>query len=144
MNTEKTNIPGWFWIVGVLALIWNIFGALAYVGQAMAGPEMLEAMPEDQRLMIENRPPWATAAFAFAVWGGTLGAILLLMRKSLAEIVLIISLVGILVQMTYNLFVAEQTLEYSATNVAITIVIPVFGLLLIWVARRAKANGWMK
>lgn len=98
-------------------------------------------MPEEDRLMLENRPAWATAAFALAVWGGTLGAILLLMRKSLAEIVLIISLVGILVQMTYNLFVAEQTLEYSAANVAITIVIPVFGLLLIWVARRAKPMG---
>ena len=144
MNEENTKIAGWFWLVAVLALIWNLLGAMAYVGQAMAGPEVLEQMDEATRSMIENRPAWATAAFAFAVWGGTLGSILLLVRKGLAEIVFIVSLVGILVQMVYNLFVAEQTIDYGPADIAMVVMIPLIGVYLIWVARKMKANGWAR
>lgn len=144
MNQEQRKIPGWFWLLAVMALIWNLLGVMAYLEQAMAGQELLEAIPEEQRLMLENRPMWATAAFAIAVWGGAFGSILLLLRKSLAENIFIISLIGILVQMSYNLFVADQTMDYGLIAISTTIIIPLFGLLLIWVSRKMKANGWAR
>ena len=44
-------------------------------------PNIVDAMPEAYRAIVENRPAWATAAFAIAVFGGAFGCLLLLLRK---------------------------------------------------------------
>lgn len=144
MTNESVKPPTWFWVVAVIALLWNLMGVLAYLGEAFATPEMMEAMPEDQRMMIENRPAWATAAFAIAVWGGALGSLLLLLRKGLSYTILIISLIGVLVQMVYNLFIAESTASYGPAQIAMVIMIPLIGILLILFAKRGKTVGWLK
>ncbi|WP_424961729.1 hypothetical protein [Ekhidna sp.] len=144
MTNESVKPPTWFWVVAVIALLWNLMGVLAYLGEALATPEMLEAMPDDQRNMIENRPAWATAAFAIAVWGGAIGSLLLLLRKGLAYTVLIASLIGVIVQMIYNLFIAESTASYGPGEIAMVIMIPLIGILLVLFAKRGKASGWLK
>jgi len=144
MTNQNEKPPVWFWVVSTLALLWNLMGVLAYLGQAFATPEMLEALPEAERNMIEQRPAWATAVFATAVWGGTLGCLLLLLRKGLAYIVLVISLVGVLIQMSYNLFLAESTVDYGPGAISMTIMIPLVGVLLILLARKGKEVGWLK
>ena len=67
MTNESVKPPAWFTVVAVIALIWNLLGVFAYLGEAFATPEMLEAMPAEQRDVLENRPAWATVAFALAV-----------------------------------------------------------------------------
>ena len=57
-------------------------GVMNYFGQMNA--EMVAAMPEAKREIIESRPAWATGAFAVAVFGGEIGSVLLLLRKSAA------------------------------------------------------------
>jgi len=44
--------------------------------------------------MVESRPAWGTVAFALAVFGGLLGCLLLIFRKSVAFHVFLVSLVG--------------------------------------------------
>ena len=58
-----------FWIIGVLAIIWNIMGVMSYLGQAYMTEDMRKLIPADQLAIIENAPAWATAAFAIAVCG---------------------------------------------------------------------------
>ena len=72
------NIHWSFWVIGAVALIWNGMGAINY-GMQM-NPDMLASYRESERAIIEGRPAWATAGFAFAVFGGTLGSVLLLLR----------------------------------------------------------------
>src|SRR5690606_28081044 len=71
----------WFWVVSVLALLWNMFGVMAFVSQMAMTPDMLAQLPEAQRVAIETRPMWATIAFALAVFGGAIGSALLLIRS---------------------------------------------------------------
>jgi len=144
MTNETIKPPTWFWVVSVIALLWNLMGVLAYLGEAFATPEMLAAMPEEQRNMIEQRPAWATAAFAIAVWGGFVGSILLLHRRGLAHIVFVISLVGVVVQMMYNLIIAESTISYGPGQISMVILIPLIGILLIFLAKRGKTEHWLK
>ena len=143
MTNQSVKPPVWFWVVSAIALLWNLMGVLAYLGQAFATPEMMEAMPEADRLMIEQRPAWATAAFAIAVWGGALGSLLLLLRRGLAHLILVLSLAGIVVQMTYNLFIAETTVDYGPAQVSMIIMIPLVGILLILLAKKGKQAGWL-
>lgn len=134
-----TSPPKWFWIVSILALIWNLLGVLAYIGQVMA-PEQLEPAVRE---MIENRPTWATAAFATAVWGSALGCILLLARKSLAIYIFILSFIGIVVQMIYNYAVAESTYDYGPGDHVMAVMILAIGIALIMLARKAKSQSWL-
>lgn len=75
-----------FWILSVLALIWNLFGVMAYLSSAFMTDEMKASMTEAELRLAENTPAWATAAFAIATWGGLLGCIALLFRKKWARL----------------------------------------------------------
>ena len=106
--TKTTKPATWFWVVSGIALVWNLMGVMAYIMQVTMSPEALQALPENERTLMESVPTWATSAFAIAVWGSTLGSILLLMRKKLATSVLILAFAGILVQMYYNIFMSKS------------------------------------
>ena len=144
MTTESIKPPTWFWVVSILALIWNLMGVGAYLAEAFATEEMLAAMSEQDRSMLESRPAWATAAFALAVWGGFLGCLLLVLRKSLAHTILILSLIGVLVQMVYNLFIAGSTISYGPFQIVMALMIPIIALALVFFAKKGKANGWLR
>lgn len=135
--------PTWFWIVAALALVWNLLGVFAYLGQVFATPEMLDAMTADQRALMENTPAWATGAFAIAVWGGALGCILLLLRKELSKIVFVISLIGILVQMYYNVFMSNSMEVYGPGGLVMPIIVLLVGVGLIWMADMAEKKEWI-
>ncbi len=144
MTNESVKPPSWFWAIAFIALIWNLLGVFAYLGQAFATPEMLEAMPEQDRLMIEQRPAWATAAFAIAVWGGFLGCLLLVLRRGLAHIILMLSLLGVIVQMIYNLFIAESTIDYGPGQLIMAILIPLVAGGLVLLSKKGKRVGWLR
>lgn len=144
MSTEKkVKPPMWFWIVGVLALIWNLFGAMQYILQAYMPPQEFESMPEAHQKLLEAQPAWYTAAFAIAVFAGSLGCLVLLLRKKWAHTLLIISLLGILAQQTYNFFLSD-TFEVFGTNAMyLPLLIVVVGFLLVFLAKAAKDKGWI-
>ena len=141
--TMKIKPPVWFWVVTVLALIWNLMGVSAYLTQAFTTPEALEALPEMERNLIKGTPAWVTAAFAVAVWGGSLGCLLLLLRKSAAHFVLVLSLIGIVVQMSWIFFVSNSFEVYGPGQSVMPIMVLIVGVLLILLARKAKANAWI-
>lgn len=141
--SETNKPPTWFWIVGGIAMVWNLLGVMAYIAQVTMSPEALQALPENERTLIESVPVWATSAFAIAVWGSTVGCILLLMRKKLATPVLIVSFVGIVVQMFYNVVISKSIEVYGPGGLAMPILVFGFGLFLIWFSRKSTANGWI-
>ena len=141
--TTSTKPATWFWVVSAIALVWNLMGVMAYIAQVTMSPEALQALPENERTLMESVPMWVTSAFAIAVWGSTLGSILLLMRKKLATPVLILSFVGILVQMYYNLFMSKSMEVYGPGGLAMPIMVLLFGAFLIWFSRKSTGNGWI-
>jgi hypothetical protein len=141
---SSTNKPAtWFWIVSVIALVWNLMGVMAYIAQVTMSAETLQAMPENERTLYESAPTWATAAFAIAVWGGALGSILLLIRKKWATAVLTVSFIGIVVQMIHSFFISNSFEVYGPGGLAMPIMVLVFGAGLIWFSRKAETNGWL-
>ncbi|WP_338358140.1 hypothetical protein [Yeosuana marina] len=135
--------PVWFWIVSVIALIWNIMGVMAYLSQAYMSDDVLKALPEAEQALYTDIPAWATAAFAFAVWGGALGCLLLLFRKRWAKPVLLISLLGIIVQMIYNLFMSNASEVYGPGGATMPITVLVIGIFLVWFSNKSQIKGWI-
>ena len=83
MTSKSNKPPIWFWIVSVIALIWNGMGVDHYLGQAYKTERWRAAITDEQLETISNMPGWLTGAFAIAVFAGALGSLgLLLMLKT--------------------------------------------------------------
>ena len=122
-----------FWAIGAVALIWNVMGVINFFAQMNA--VALAAMPESYRAIIEGRPAWATGAFAIAVFGGALGCLLLLLRKSVAYYLFIASLLGTIVQMPSYLGMTRATIGVGASLLV--------AAFLIWYSKQAESKGWI-
>ena len=132
-----------FWVISIIGLIWNAMGANQYIQQTYQTDAFKAMYTEEQLTMIQNSPSWAVGAFAVAVFGGLLGCILLLLRKKLAKTVFLISLVGIIVQMIYNLFMTNALEVYGPGGIIMPIMILIIGLFLLWYSKNATAKGWL-
>ncbi|NND80450.1 MAG: hypothetical protein HKN53_11165 [Maribacter sp.] len=143
-NNDTKKPPVWFWIVSAVALLWNLMGAMAYLTEAYITDEMKAAIPAEQLELMENTPAWATAAFAIAVWAGVLGCIGLLLRKKWARPVLLLSLLGILVQMSYAFFMTNAVEVYgTAQGVVMPFLLLGIGVGLVLFAKSAQNKGWI-
>ena len=138
MTTTSTNKPPiWFWIVSIIALVWNAMGVNAYLQQAY-NTESYRAMYSTEQLEIAaNMPSWVTAAFAIAVFAGALGALGLLLRKSWSVKLWLLSLIAVLVQMGYILINGYDS------SLVMTIMIIVFAFIFVWFSRMSEAKGWL-
>jgi hypothetical protein len=144
MSEETSNKkPVWFWIVGWGALLWNLMGVFAYIMQVTMSPEMMATMPEAQREILENTPAWATGAFALAVFGGAFGSLLLLLKKKWAFELFVISLIGVTVQMYHSLFLSNSIEVYGPGGAVMPIMVVLFGIGLIWMAKHSISKGWI-
>lgn len=141
MTVSKNKPTTSFWVIGIVALIWNLMGVFAYLQQAYMTAEDLSALPIEEQALYENIPAWVTAAFALAVFGGALGCVLLLLRKKLATFVFIISFVSILAQMTYNLFMSKAMEVYGPGGMIMPVMVIVIGAYLIWYSKKMEAQG---
>ncbi len=140
--TESQNKPTTsFWIIGIVALIWNLMGVFKYLQMAYMTAEDLAALPSEQQPLYENIPAWVTAAFALAVFGGALGCILLLLRKKLATFVFIISFVSILAQMTYNILMSKALEVYGPGAIIMPIMVIAVGAFLLWYSKKMEAQA---
>lgn len=142
--TESKNKPATsFWIIGITALIWNLMGVFAYLQRAYMTAEDLAALPIEEQALYDNVPIWVTAAFALAVFGGTLGCILLLLRKKLATFIFSISLANILAQMTYNIFMSKALEVYGPGGIIMPIMVIIIGAFLVWYSKKMDQQGFL-
>ncbi|WP_299685983.1 hypothetical protein [uncultured Tateyamaria sp.] len=123
-----------FWFIAACGLVWNLMGCLNFITQMNA--DVVAQMPELYRQIIENRPAWATAAFAVAVFGGAAGCIVLLLRRRVAMQVLFVSLIGSVVAVIHTV-----TLVGFAPSTALALLV---GAALFWYSTIAARAGWLR
>ena len=139
MKEEAVGGVHWsLWVIGVVTLIFNVMGVINYFVQMNV--DSLASFPESYRPIIEGRPAWATAAFAISVFGGSLGCLLLLLRKSAAFYVLIASLLGMIVTMMHIFGVAGFSSFEIWIGVLMQLVVTVF---IIWYSKLAERKSWI-
>lgn len=123
-----------FWIVTAAGLVWNLMGCLNFITQT--NPENVARMPEIYQVIIGGRPTWATIAFAFAVFGGAVGCILLLMRRQMAFPVLAVSFAGIVVSAWFTFSIVGPV---PAMLLSILV-----GAALLWYASIVRRFNWLR
>lgn len=143
MTTPAIKPTTLFWIITVLALLWNIMGVVAYIMQVTMTPEAIAALPENQRAMYTDVPTWATSAFALSTWGSLLANVLLLMRRKSAGPLFVASFFAILVTMYHSLFMTNMIEVSGAAGAILPIFIILIGAFMIFFTRSAAAKGWL-
>ena len=143
MNDETVGGIHWsFWLISVVALIWNVGGAINYLMQTNL--EFVATLPETHRAIIEGRPAWATGGFAIGVFGGALGCLLLLFKKLTAFYVFIASLLGVIVTMIHTINVASSKIDFNPIEIFVMILLPIIvAAILIWYSKWAEGKAWI-
>ena len=138
-DTPTTKIHWSFWLIAGVALVWNVLGSINFVVQL--NPDMVDTYREAERAIIVNRPAWATVAFAVAVFGGVVGCVLLLLRKSIAFYLFIASLIGVIVTIVHSLSVVNNLCVGEILGI---VLMPVaVAAFLIWYSKMAEKEAWI-
>jgi len=140
LNEKPTTT---FWIFGGAALVWNLIGLVAYISSVTISPEALAKMTAEAQAFYSGTPKWATAAFALAVNAGVLGSLFLLLRKSWAVPLFVLSLVAVIVQ-NVDAFVLRNAYGLSGINgVILPALVFIVAVLLLIYSRNVKERGWL-
>ncbi len=122
MSVERVK-PDWiFWVVVIMGLLWHAAGVMNYMVQTK--PDLVASLPETHRAIIEARPAWATGGFAVSVFAGLMGCLLLLLRKPMAGMLFLLSLIGTFVTMVHTLQVVLAKTSFSVSEIFIMIILP--------------------
>jgi hypothetical protein len=140
LNDKPTTT---FWIIGGAALVWNLIGLVAYISSVTISPEAMAKMTMEQQAFYSETPTWATAAFALAVNAGVLGSLFLLLRKSWAVPMFVLSLVAIIAQ-NIDAFILRDAYSLSGINgVILPALIFAVAVGLVIYSRGVKEQRWL-
>ena len=141
---NASNRPALFWIVAVLAVLWNLFGVFSFYYHLSVTPEVVATWPAEQQTIFAAMPRWLFVPFAIATLGGLVGSIGLLLRRRWAVPVLALSLLAIFVQFAGNYLSTPLWSLTGMRGALFPLCIALVGLFLWWYARRAAARGWLR
>ncbi|RYH03946.1 hypothetical protein EU805_00820 [Salipiger sp. IMCC34102] len=139
---QMTKAPLWFSVTIMGGLLWNVFGVIQFLGGVGRTRDdyVAQGMPSPQAEAMATYPAWIDAAFALGVLAGTVGCILVLMRKPLCVPVLAASLAGFVAMMAGNAAVGlfEVMGPQRFWTIAFTVAVAAVLLMLALYARQRR------
>jgi hypothetical protein len=142
--TGRARPPLWFWIVGILLLLWGLAGCAACIQQFRLGAEAMGPATDYDRALYASLPAWYNWVYAIATFGGLLGSLLLLARSSTARLLYIVSLVAVVVQFGWLFATSDIVAQKGAATVLpFPIGIALIALFEVWFAGFAARRGWI-
>ncbi|HSR00599.1 MAG TPA: hypothetical protein VLM36_11885 [Sphingomicrobium sp.] len=147
----SARAPAHLWIVGVLSLLWNCFGAYDYTMTRTHNMEYLKkAMPgidpNAGLAWIESMPMYAQIGWGMGVWLALLGSVLLLIRSRWAVWSFGLSLVGAVLSIGYQMLLAPPMpgAGASAMMKVMPAVILIIAVALFLYARAQEKKGILR
>jgi hypothetical protein len=134
-------VAAWYMPAAMASLLFMALGCIMYLMQVLADPA---DMPLDKRAALEALPAWVTGAHGLAVWVGAAGALLLVLRKKLAEPLLLVSLIAVLVWLAGLLVTPGVRENMSANDLIVAIVVTALTWTIYWFARHSRQREWLR
>ncbi len=135
-NSEG-KLPASFWVIAVLGLLWNSFGAYLYILARVDPETALAGASPEMRDYVASQPIWANLGYGLGIWGSFLGSVAMVARKKLAAPLFLASLVGALV---------SHLGQAMAGVLPIGLTIVIIGIIafLWWYSRRCAEQGLLR
>ena len=101
---RRAATPWHLWLVGLLSLAWNGYGAFDFIQTTTRGEAYMRASGFDDAMVAyyEAMPNWMYVPWILGVWGAVIGSVLLLLRRRWAVHAFGLSLLGALVSLIYG------------------------------------------
>jgi hypothetical protein len=139
MNDVVSGVkaPTSFWIVAVLGLLWNCFGAYLYMLARLDPATALAGVDPAMRDYVANQPVWANVGYGLGIWGSFFGSAAMVLRSRHAVLLFAISFVG-------------AAVSHIGQAMAGVFPVPLGPIIMIviaflwWFSRRSQAQGILK
>lgn len=133
-----------FWIIAVLALLWNLIGVSFWIMEHFLMTEEMKSTYSPEELeLINSAPSWGIYVYAIAVFGGVLASILLLMRKKLAVGIFGISLLSILIMQGYWIFAMDIVSVMGPISLIMPLIVIAIAIFEYFYSKGAAQNEWI-
>ena len=144
MAMLRNRAPMWFWIAGVLIVLWGMAGVAAFYMDVTMSPARIAALPEYDQRLLASRPQWFIWLYGVAVWSGLLAGIVLLLRSALAHAGFVLSLVAVIAMFGF-IFTATDLIAVKGFVAAAGFPIVIAGIAVfqVWLSARARRRGWI-
>jgi hypothetical protein len=140
-SRSSRPVAGWFKGAAIASVLFMVLGCVSYVFNVTTDPATLSGR---QRAIAEAVPAWMVAAFAVAVWIGLPGAVLLLMRRKIAEPLLLVSMIAVIVQFSAYFLDPRLREAMPSGGLLFPSVIVLLTCVIYGFARHARQRGWLR
>lgn len=147
---EAGKAPWHLWLVGVLSLLWNGFGAFDFVMTTTRGEAYMREAGFSQAMIdyYLAMPAWMWGPWILGVWGAVIGSILLLARRRWAVWAFAASLVGAVVSLIYGKVINPPPIDPASDMAAMMTwmpwVIVLIAAFLLWYAWSMGKKGVLR
>ncbi len=141
---QMKKMPWHLWTVGGIGFLWSAMGAMDFVMTQTQNEEYMSAFTPEQLEFFYGFPMWVVISWAIAVWGGVIGSIFLLMRKTISVWIYFGSFVAMIITTIHN-FILSNGLDVIGDTFSLVfsavIFIVAFGLYLY--ARKMQQKSFL-
>lgn len=138
MNAETGGkVPASFWVIAILGLLWNSFGAYLYMLARLDPQTALAGADPAMRDYVANQPIWANLGYGLGIWGSFLGSVAMVLRSRHAVILFLVSLIGAAV---------SHLGQAMAGVIPIGLAVMIMAVIafLWWYCRRSQEQGLLR
>lgn len=153
MTDMTVRTPWHLWLMGILALLFEIFGCFQFLVGVLGGDEMVRqsavsmgwtaAQAETYITWAKSLPMWLKAVWAVGVWGGLAAAILLLLRRRLAAPLFVLSLLMFVLNAGFTRYFTNAP-DFVNADIVVPSTIFVFCLLFAVYASVMQRRGVLR
>ena len=141
-TTTKPNTA--FWIIAVLALLWNLIGVYLWLCEYFLMTEEIRAtLPPEQVEIMASAPSWSMYVYGLAVFSGLLASVMLLMRKNMAVGVFLLSLIAVLILQLYWMFGMDIIDKMGPQSLIMPLIVIAIAIFEYFYSKGAARNGWL-
>ncbi|MBA4807477.1 hypothetical protein [Brevundimonas sp.] len=144
---ETVKTPWHLWLVGVLSLLWNGFGAFDFIQTTTRGEAYMREMGFGPEMIAyyNAMPSWMYGPWILGVWGAVIGSILLLVRSRWAVTAFAASLLGAAVSLIYSKLIDPPPVSPEMAAMAVMPwVILLIAAFLAWYAWFMAKRGVLR
>jgi len=143
MTTASTGKPPiWYWILGVVALIWNVIGLFDYYNSISLNEAYLAQTPGWLEY-IRDMPWWAKGAWGLATTTAVLGSVALLARRAWASPLFALSIGGMVISFG-NQLLAPNLPEMPGWMSLFTLLLFLIAFFLFWFSWKSGHKDWTR
>lgn len=143
-ETTPTRAPIHFWIVAVLAVLWNAVGAFDFLATQLQMESWMAAFSEEQLAFFYGIPVWAVITWGIATWGALFGSLAMLVRLRWAWHLFVLSLVAMLATSFQNFVLANGAEIMGTGGMIFSGVIVAIGIFLVFYSRAMLQRGVLR